>query len=196
MRVSISQNSIRRLRAFIEEVNPRLGLAEAMHKFKVGVKVTRLVIQRNNLEKMLKLGAVGKEILNRARGNICANKNLGLGSKALKKECNRLLRFRITKKNKEVKEMQRKWYNLQEQAERKIPVNGRPRYKKIRQDEVSRVWSIEKDKAREKLERLARTNQLPPTLSGIILGDHELLQRYGELRVALWYLGAFTCPKI
>ena len=100
MRVSISQNSIRRLRAFIEEVNPRLGLAEAMHEFKVGVKVTRLVIQRNNLEKMLKLGAVGKEILNRARGNICANKNLGLGSKALKKECNRLLRFRITKKNK------------------------------------------------------------------------------------------------
>ena len=94
MRYCISQNSIRKLRMLIEESNPILGIAEATKEFKVGVRTTKLVIQRNTIEKMMKTGVASKEIINRARGNI-GDRRLGLTSKALRKEINRLLRYRL-----------------------------------------------------------------------------------------------------
>ena len=156
MRYCISQNSIRKLRMLIEESNPILGIAEATEEFKVGVRTTKLVIQRNTIEKMMKTGVASKEIINRARGNI-GDRRLGLSSKALRKEINRLLRYRLVNKLKEMKKSQNEWWGLQAQAERKLPWGSRDRYKQIRREEMSRVWDIHWKSAQDKLTRLARS---------------------------------------
>ena len=45
---------------------------------------------------------------------------------------------------------------------------------------MARVWDLERNKAREKLERIAtRSSVLPQELRGVILGDEPLRQLYG-----------------
>ena len=87
MKSCISQNSVNRLRAFIEEYQPPWrSIADATYELKLGVRVSRTIIQRNTLNKMKKQGVAGKELTNRARGNICASRNMGSKSKPLRNE--------------------------------------------------------------------------------------------------------------
>ena len=70
MKYPVSQNSMTRLRTWIEQSKPRLGLADARQDIHYGLRVNSSIQQRNLLVKMKAKGVASKELVNRAKGNL------------------------------------------------------------------------------------------------------------------------------
>ena len=162
----------------MEEFNPPWRLGDATFEIKLGAKTTRLIVQRNSMLRMKKFGVASKEITNRARGNIGLQRNLGQ-TRRLRTEIARLLQMRITNKNREIRDSQKRWWRAQKDIERVLSPDALRRYKSIRKEELNHIWDIEVNRSKDKLASMIRPNRLPTELSGIILGDQELASRFG-----------------
>ena len=60
MNYSLSYTYVLKLRKLIVDYNPSLGFEELARDVKEGIKYTKLVSQRNYLEKLVKMGRNGK----------------------------------------------------------------------------------------------------------------------------------------
>ena len=70
MNYSISYNSVLKLRHFLDHFQPLRGYSEFAKDVKEGIKYTKMVSQRNYLEKLLAKGEATPEVISLARRKV------------------------------------------------------------------------------------------------------------------------------
>ena len=164
MHYQICYNSVTRLRALLIENQLLWSLADVKENIKMGIKTNIDICQRNIIEKYIRLGEATKEIRNRAKANLgkhVAEKD----TKAWKKEIKRLWKLRLTQKNKEIRQLNVQWWKHSSRVERLLPLGVRRQFKTIKSEELNRVWTLEKRRTDQKLQR--QTKPVPDKLEGI-----------------------------
>ena len=108
MHLSICQNTIESLKVFFTENQPGIRFRECIQDIKNGIKSTKLVAQRDFLNKLQRRKFVTREI------RTTALKILGPNSRAsdkrIRKEERKLLQTRIGEKEKEVRTARKNWW--------------------------------------------------------------------------------------
>ena len=85
-----------------------ISFADVRTNIMTGIKMTRIICQRDLIEKYIKSGGFTTEIKNRARINLGAHK-ADKNPKSWKKEIRRLWGLRLTSKNRDLREIRTKW---------------------------------------------------------------------------------------
>ena len=137
MKYQLSYNSIIRLRSVLIE-NQLLGsFADVKDNIKKGIKINVEICQRNAIEKYIRLGEATTEIRNRARRNLGAQR-ADKDIKGWKKEIKRLWQMRLTQKNRDIRILNRQWWDQSDRISRILPRPVLAEFKAIKAEELQR----------------------------------------------------------
>ena len=100
MNYSISYNTVLKLRCIIEKFKPDCGYQDLAKDIRTGIKYTKLVSQRNFLEKLLARGEATPEVITLARRRYSTEYN---NNKKHSNTEKRIMHFRINEKEQEMK---------------------------------------------------------------------------------------------
>ena len=100
MNYSISYNSVLRLKSLISDFKPDIGYSDLARDVREGIKFTKLVSQRNYLEKLLARGESTPEVIALARRRYSTDPKI---TTRFKKEERRIMTFRINEKYRQIK---------------------------------------------------------------------------------------------
>ena len=194
MKYSVSRNSVIRLRAWYETYKPRVGNADARQDILNGLRVNTSIQQRNLLDKMKAKGVATKELINRAKGNLGSTDYQNRTNKGLRKEIRRLIAMRITEKQREITIQQRKWWSSTKELNSKLTPQQRTEFNNIKKEELNRVWALLNLDMKKKLLNCEanRRRVIPTELRGVLVGDRELQDKYGEVNVTPVILGGIV----
>ena len=120
-----------------------ISFADVRTNIMTGIKMTRIICQRDLIEKYIKSGGFTTEIKNRARINLGAHK-ADKNPKSWKKEIRRLWGLRLTSKNRDLREIRTKWIKDSQRLKRNVNNEVWKTILNIRSEEMDRVWRIEK----------------------------------------------------
>ena len=157
MNFSISYTCVLKLRSLINDYNPGLGFEEFARDVKEGIKFTKLVSQRNYLEKLVKRGEATPEVISLARRRYSTENH----NKRYKAEEKRIMMFRIREKNTNLHKKKKEWTERSKACEAVFPRDGKLKYRDLKRAELNRVWNLEK----------SRKERLPLKSSPLLEGD-------------------------
>jgi len=197
MRYSLSYNTILRLRTSFGQSQPNIGIADVTQQFKLGIKQSISILQRNFLEKLKKSGSATKEIRGRARGNLGIH-DKECFNKGVKNECNRLIDIRINLKKKESSLIRKKWLEKRTENEKRMNLFLKEQLRELEKEELNRVWEAEKKRLEDRLKDIKRTDvnvAIPEELEGIKVSDNKLEEQFGTHSVTPIILGGIQATE-
>ena len=186
MNYSLSYTYVLKLRKLIVDYNPSLGFEELARDVKEGIKYTKLVSQRNYLEKLVKMGEATPEVISLAKRRYSTE---NVNTKRYKNEEKRIMAFRIREKNQNMYKKKKEWTEKSRECEAVFPRAGKIMYRALKRAELNRVWNLEKMHKSRKLDKFPQT---PDNFQGVILGDHALEERYGSYEPVPIILGGIV----
>ena len=136
----------------------------------LGSKATVLQSQHDFLNKLITRNSTTHEI-----GSLAA-RITGLGSRSRRWE-KKILRERITIKKRQLLIQRREWKTKAAQVESLLPPEEVPVYKRIKSNEITRVWEAEKQQKARKLRWLKEVRS--HDIQGILNNDRDLIEKYG-----------------
>ena len=172
-----------KLRETLNRLQPQLGYNDYVKDIKEGIKLTKMVSQRNYLDKLRASGEAVPEVQTLARRRVSTNPG---NRKRYKAEERRIMLFRIREKEDQIKKQRETWKKQSKRCEGSFQPDGKLEYKLIKKGEVNRVWALEKWHKDRKLNRYPGT---PENYQGILLGDSSLQEEFGEMQVKPIILG-------
>ena len=104
-----------------------------------GIKFTKLVSQRNFLEKLLARGEATPEVISLARRRYSTDSKI---TKRFKNEERRIMRFRINEKYWQIRGKKNEWTVASKRVESALSPEGQRIYRRIKKDEVNRIWDL------------------------------------------------------
>ena len=128
MNFSISYTCVLKLRSLINDYNPGLGFEEFARDVKEGIKFTKLVSQRNYLEKLVKRGEATPEVISLARRRYSTENH----NKRYKAEEKRIMMFRIREKNTNLHKKKKEWTERSKACEAVFPRDGKEKYRALK----------------------------------------------------------------
>ena len=117
MNYSISYNTILKLREFLNNQQPDLRYEDYTRDFKEGIKFTKLITQRNYLEKLRAKGEATPEVISLAKRRLSTNP---MTRKRQKNEERRIMYFRIKEKNQNIMQQRKVWKKQTRKCEASI----------------------------------------------------------------------------
>ena len=183
MNFSLSYTCVLKLRKIINDYNPDMGFEEFARDVKEGIKFTKLVSQRNYLEKLVKRGEATPEVISLARRRYSTEVQ---NNKRYKAEEKRIMMFRIREKNQNLYKKKKEWTEKSKVCEAAFQRDGKLKYRDLKRAELNRVWNLEKLHKSRKLDRFPQT---PDNYQGVLLGDNVLEEKYGNLEPVPIILG-------
>ena len=176
MRLQICSNTVSLLKTWYSERNPRLRFGEYLKIVREGIRINKLVAQRDFLEKIQKKGLYTQEMITTAKRN--RGLNAPASNKRQKKEQKRLLALRIKEKLLELKKCQQVWRKNLKAVEEGLTRQARREFNQIKSRELKRTWDIEKDHKNEKIKCLTQGQEIPQVYMGITIGDRLLKEKF------------------
>ena len=158
---------------------PQGCIAELKKDVKEGIKYTKMSSQKLLLMKLLTLRIATPEIILTAKKIISPT-----NTKRNQRDEKRIMKQRITTKNKEIREQGRKWESSSERIERMFEPEARKQYRKMKNLDLEQVWKYENTRIAKRIVWLIKkynTKEIvPDIIDGIVIGDKQLEERFGE----------------
>ena len=142
---------------------------------KEGIKYTKMVSQRNYLEKLLAKGEATPEVISLARRKV---HQIPDKERRYKKEEKIIMKNRIEEKKSQIKKQKINWTKTSVEVEKDLGNEARAQYRIIKKNELNRVWEIENAHKRKKLRNLVP--DVPDIYQGVLLQSSLLEEKFGN----------------
>ena len=139
MSYSISYKSVLQLKSFLSDFKPNIGYSDLARDIREGIKFTKLVSQRNFLEKLLARGESTPEVIALARRRYSTDAKI---KTRFRKEERRIMTFRIKEKYRQIRDKRREWTLASKGVESTLSPEGQQIYRRIKKEEVNHIWDL------------------------------------------------------